>query len=605
MKYRRVQSLKGRILLGILISAFFLVATVAVFYYGFYESMSEQLDSTYEAYTWELGEQLFSNMEDIEDAVRSLSYNQNVQSFLFSVDPIECILARSDTDGLIQIICKNNVLQNIYIKSHYGRARHYNYESRSPLVEALERLIDTVDISSFEPVYMTVGEEFKEMFPSSFIYIAPIYNTLPRTEITARANSGVCAVLCDMSKIISLTEKSKLYSSGVTAMVYNGEIVSSSRPVTEKEAYELCMQRNEYKISKINGSKYLVNSIELGSDGWQFSYMVPESFVLRHSYKARAIGFTITALSSFLIISFLQVMLASVGKATNHIITEMNNLDASDPSQRIRVRGPSEFQTISREINNMLERMQNHYSAEKELKDKVYNALLAQSIAEMAAYRNQINPHFLFNTLECIRSMASVYSAEPIEETVCALSELFRYSLYSGTIVLLKEELAHAQNYISVMQQRYPDSVYLRVRTTEKAENEATLSMVLQPLVENAIKHGIKKKKTLIIQIQGDVNEKGILEVTIADNGPGIPKAKLQDIQELLNNWRTIGNTDPQNHVGLENIYRRLKLLAGDECEFEIKSVEGYYTVVKYKLPSNIVKNNIYKFTLKPPYATE
>jgi two-component system sensor histidine kinase YesM len=253
----------------------------------------------------------------------------------------------------------------------------------------------------------------------------------------------------------------------------------------------------------------------------------------------------------------------------------------------------------------MLERLQVHYSTEKELRDKVYNALLAQSIAEMAAYRNRINPHFLFNTLECIRSMASVYDAEPIEKTVCSLSELFRYSLYSGTVVLLKEELAHVQNYVSVMQQRYPDSVYLRIRTTEKAENETTLSMVLQPLVENSIKHGIKKKNPLIIQIKGDVNPDGKLEIIIADNGPGIPQEKLKDIRQLLSNWRAMENTDPRNHVGLENIYRRLKLLAGDECEFEIKSVEGYYTVVKFRIPSNITRNSMYDFNLKPPFAAD
>ena len=399
-----------------------------------------------------------------------------------------------------------------------------------------------------------------------------------------------CAILCDMSKIINLTGQSKFYSNGATAMVYNDEIVSSSRKLNTGEAMELVEKRSEYSISRIDGSKFLINSIKLRDDGWYFSYMIPESFVLRHSYKTRAIGFTITVLCSSFIIIYLQVILGSVGKATNHIISEINRLDASDPSQRIRVRGPTEFQTISGEINKMLERLQVHYSAEKELRDKVYNALLAQSIAEMAAYRNRINPHFLFNTLECIRSMASVYDAEPIEKTVCSLSELFRYSLYSGTVVLLKEELAHVQNYVSVMQQRYPDSVYLRIRTTEKAENETTLSMVLQPLVENSIKHGIKKKNPLIIQIKGDVNPDGKLEIIIADNGPGIPQEKLKDIRQLLSNWRAMENTDPQNHVGLENIYRRLKLLAGDECEFEIKSVEGYYTVVKFRIPSNITK---------------
>lgn len=605
MKCWRVQSLRVRISLGIVCSVFFLVSTVAVFYYGFYESMSEQLDSTYKAYTVEIGEQLLSNMEDIEDVVRTLSYNQNVQSFLFSPDPIECIWSKPHTAEMMQMICKNKVIQNIYIRTHAGRARHFNYDSRTPLSEALDRLAETGDIYNFEPVYMTVGEEFKDSFPSSFIYIAPIYNTLPYTNMATRTNSGVCAILCDMSNIINLTGQSKFYSGGAAAMVYNGEIVSSSRSLSSEEARELVEKRSEYRITRISGSKFLINSVKLRDDGWYFSYMIPESIVLRHSYKTRAIGFTVTVLCSIFIIIYLQVILGSVGKATNHIISEINRLDASDPSQRIRVRGPSEFQTISREINKMLERIQDHYSSEKELRDKVYNALLAQSIAEMAVYRNRINPHFLFNTLECIRSMASAYDAEPIEEIVCSLSELFRYSLYSGTVVLLKDELAHVKNYVSVMQQRYPDSVYLRIRTTEKAENETTLSMVLQPLVENSIKHGIKKKSPLIIQIRGDVTPDGKLEITIADNGPGIPGEKLKDIRQLLGNWRAMENTDPQNHVGLENIYRRLKLLAGDECEFDIDSVEGYYTVVRFKIPSNIAKNSIYDFNLKPTFPAE
>ncbi|MEG1427566.1 MAG: histidine kinase, partial [Oscillospiraceae bacterium] len=207
-------------------------------------------------------------------------------------------------------------------------------------------------------------------------------------------------------------------------------------------------------------------------------------------------------------------------------------------------------------------------------------AKVAQNNAELIGYRSQINPHFLFNTLECMRSMAHIYRAEPIEHIVSSMAKMFRYSLYSPMQVTLEDELRHVESYVGVMNQRFLDKFHLKIQVPPETRRCTLVSMILQPIVENAILHGFPaKQKYCCISISATGSgDNWVIRMT--DNGRGISKEKCREINEDLR----LKKDDPheeKSSISLRNIYRRMTLVTGGNFLMELRSRESFYTQVE------------------------
>lgn len=244
-----------------------------------------------------------------------------------------------------------------------------------------------------------------------------------------------------------------------------------------------------------------------------------------------------------------------------------------------------------------MERLQNAMQEEKRLTRLTYEAELAQSRAEMLAYRSQINPHFLFNTLESARSLAHRYHAAPVEQLVGGMSQMFRYSIYAPPIVPLEEELGQLGGYLAVMEVRFPGRFAVLEDIAPETLDWPVLPMLLQPLCENALTHAFNGRRGKLL-VQTFV-EAGRLHVRIADNGKGISEEQLRQILWKMKN--TDGETAdvaekewdfgvPKGSIGLPNIYRRLKLTFGDHAHLLLRSKEGYYTVAELVIPRGHIR---------------
>lgn len=223
----------------------------------------------------------------------------------------------------------------------------------------------------------------------------------------------------------------------------------------------------------------------------------------------------------------------------------------------------------------------------EELVSKESAARLMKKQAELDALQSQINPHFLYNTLESIRGQAMVYGMSDIEEMTQALSNLFRYSISSqGDMVTLEKELNNIDNYLMIQQYRFNNKfVY------EKNVDQDTLSLqipklLLQPIIENAIHHGLETKEgkgTILISIYR--TQKRLL-VHVRDNGIGIPKEKLAAINGVLLNKNSAENIDKaEMSIGLVNVNERIRLNFGQEYGLHIYSVQEVGTSVEFVLP--------------------
>lgn len=210
---------------------------------------------------------------------------------------------------------------------------------------------------------------------------------------------------------------------------------------------------------------------------------------------------------------------------------------------------------------------------------------------EIAMLQAQINPHFLYNTLECIRGQALAAGETDIADTTQALSRLFRYSIsMRNDAVPLKDELDNVRNYMKIQQYRFRDRFTLEIRYDE---NEPELldgilpKLTLQPIVENAVVHGFAQKAEnarIVIEIVGTRRH---LNIQISDNGQGMNAEMLERLRAPLRGCPS--NDDglpiPGNGIAMDNVRKRLELFFGPQYGMTVNSVEGAGTDVEIHIP--------------------
>lgn len=201
----------------------------------------------------------------------------------------------------------------------------------------------------------------------------------------------------------------------------------------------------------------------------------------------------------------------------------------------------------------------------------------------MNVLQAQIKPHFMYNTLDTIRWMAEEHNEEDIVEIIEAFTNLLRISLSKGKeIISVKEELSHVQSYLIIQKIRYEDKLDYEIQFDKEILDYKLIKLILQPLVENAIYHGIKEKRgNGKILITGKI-EDNLLCFTVADNGKGMDEETLNKINNMLNN-----NDGNRNQIGygIFNVNERIKLIHGSEYGLVYRSILGEGTIVELRHP--------------------
>jgi len=243
----------------------------------------------------------------------------------------------------------------------------------------------------------------------------------------------------------------------------------------------------------------------------------------------------------------------------------MRRVEEGDTTIRAEQKGAQEFQALAGTFNQMLDRIETLMKEEKE-----QEALTR--IYELKALTSQINPHFLYNTLDTIIWMAEFQDHQKVVDITKALSNYFRLSLNAGEeIVTLRQEIEHVRQYLFIQKERYGDKLEYEIDEPDDIPDIKLPKIVLQPLVENAIYHGIKESerpgKITITVSKRDT----FIDICIADNGVGI--------KENTTSTKELGG------VGIKNIKERLMLFFGEAFSIEIESEPNAYTKVYLHLP--------------------
>ncbi len=258
----------------------------------------------------------------------------------------------------------------------------------------------------------------------------------------------------------------------------------------------------------------------------------------------------------------------------------MGEIERGNLEYRVDTKRNDEIGIIMRGLNEMTENLQDYIQ-------HVYISDIRQKEAELDVLKTQIRPHYLYNTLDVIRMSAIIHDDKDTAEMLHGLSHQFHYLLGSGKVkVQLRDELSNIRNYFEIIRVRYKNRISLEIDVPSELQNIYMPKVVLQPIVENAVKYGLEPKKGRgFLEITAKKTGQD-LEITVMDNGVGMTRERLTEVKELLEADRDSekdGKTD--GSVGLRNVNDRIRLACGVQYGITVDSQLGMGTIVKCILP--------------------
>ena len=258
----------------------------------------------------------------------------------------------------------------------------------------------------------------------------------------------------------------------------------------------------------------------------------------------------------------------------------MKKVEDGQMDVRVKLDTKDEMEIIADGFNKMVERLQDYIN-------QVYIAQICQKDAELNALKMQIQPHYLYNTLDVIRMTALSENDEKTAELLECLAHQLRYVMGEHTErIKLRDELQMLREYFVIMKVRYEGRIQLNIQVSDEDSELYILKMLLQPVVENAIKHGLREKNgegTVAVRV---ARKSDALEIVIMDDGVGMDEAQVKMMQAALENSE-IGHAEADSNlsVGMKNVYDRIKLNCGSAYGFTIESIKDMGTIVTYRLP--------------------
>jgi len=324
----------------------------------------------------------------------------------------------------------------------------------------------------------------------------------------------------------------------------------------------------------IGNHKLLLGIEQIASTDWQLISVIPENDILRSISRANRQSLILFILALPIAFIMIYIVTISLTKRLSKLASEMHNLDESTFQKEITPSSRDEIGILTQNFNYMLTKISMLLDEKYELGQTVKNA-------ELIALQAQINPHFLYNTLDQLYWMGIRYNVPDISDLVIDLSKFYKLSLSKGkSIVTLENEIDLIKAYVNIQNVRFDNIITLEILIEKEYQKISIPKITLQPIVENAILHGIcQKEEPGTIKITSH-SENGNLYIKISDDGQGMNEETLAS---LLNNQQ------PSSHVvhgyGLNNINSRIKYFYGSEYGLEIKSEYNLGTEVTIKIP--------------------
>lgn len=487
-----------------------------------------------------------------ENLIDYLSYSQNLRNVLSQTgesDYEKYVQYRNVVDPLLE-------MPQIYHKEIQG-------------ITIYSGNIDVEHGSSLVPMEAIQGEEWAEQLTDSSILEWFVQRGANKKIVVARKFydeddiTAVLAMKLDYSVMLEPFTSLLKNNTGGIILDEDGNVIYSSYSMDEvfrpksPESLEY-LQKN-----------YVCMGQEMGNMGWYFYLYRPEKVITKSAYILGLRNIPIILLCIVLLVVLGYAFSKRLVSCLERLTENMNQVHRGFRKVTVDSDSKDEVGTLIRSFKRMMEEL-------NKLISEVYEAKIELQHTEMRALQAQINPHFLYNSLSIINWKAIEAEEDEISKVTLDLSTYYRTSLNRGeTMTTVENEIRNIRAYLNIQLIMHDNSFRVEEEIDESCYQIMTPKLILQPLVENAIDHGLdpleKEEKVLTIRVKKEENQ---VVFQVQDNGNGMPQEKAEQI---------LGIQSPG--YGVHNVYERIKLLYKENGAMRIVSEEGRGTMVEIRIP--------------------
>lgn len=573
--------IKNKLLFTYITIAFLPIVTIsAIGYYAFTYYFHKNTSD----YNIQIVNQLNNNIENnlvyMDNLSIFISYNEDIQFYLNNSSSMQ-IREKYDLEYKIQEFLINLTGFNPLVSSIHI----YSTETKD--------ILRINKLGEFKPDQFPDREDWYNNLMSSTkyknVFVLKENGTVDKycvgrkiIDKKTQAVIGVVLVSCDIKTIEELTKSFDFGPDG-TIIILDREknivFASNSNKMNEKfqEILKFVPSRDGNYTSVINNEKVLVSSNTSEYSGWMINCFIPIKYIDR---DISAILLIILLVSSVCLVIMIIISILIAKGISGPIVRlgkKMEQVKKGKFDTRILVDRKDEIGELSLTFNEMIERI-------NDLITTVYETKIKEKEAELNALQAQINPHFLYNTLESIRTLAVLNDDYDTSKMITALGKFLRLKINSDQrTITVEREVEHAESYISLMHMKFKGKISFKVHVDRGIYKYRMVKLTFQPVIENAICHGLKNG-----EYPGEISltgrmENDLLVFEIKDNGCGMEEGELSLLIQRINTGLKEENTS--GSIGLKNVNARLKLIFGEEYGLKIDSAIGIGTTVTVKIP--------------------
>ena len=452
------------------------------------------------------------------------------------------------------------------------------------------------DFSGFE--YITENQTidvrdrdyFKEMLVTDkdYIFSDPVISKTDQSLITLLCYSiyketgekvGFVAASISLSKLTSITENLSFYGGTSVIMDREGTLYTHGEEVLSKEMLSalkdfLPKEENEQVAIEVIGEDHTAFYAPIpGSIDWYLCTLVDNEELYANT---KVLTSSLTGLWIAMLVMGIAAAFLISQRITRRMTTlslAMDEVEQRDFQIKLPVKGNDEISHLTIHFNDMVENIRN-------LMDEVVATQNEKRQRELQVLQAQINPHFLYNTLDTIQWKALEYDAQELSDLIFALASFFRISLSKGEEkISMEKEIDHVRSYLEVQKYRYGEILTYDIKVDDNVKEAMVPKIIIQPLVENAIYHGIKPKLSkgkITIEAKRVDDE---IRIQVMDDGVGIEEEKRNNLVKSLSYEKPVGS------YGLYNVHQRVHLYYGNDYGISIESKVLEGTRITINLP--------------------
>jgi two-component system sensor histidine kinase YesM len=545
-------------------------------------------------YTTEITSKIQHNIDlyyqEISNILHIIGYNTSTQDYLAAKSPKESYdyVKELTYMSINMIMIKKDILDTVIISengSYFTMNGEYNTVAKF-----------VKEIPNTRKIYNTGFIELTSIQNNGRIAIMYGMNVMSAYDEVIIGNKiGVAAILVDLNPIFDeisrVTDNSeiKYYLADK-----NGKIYSKNDPLgignNSRLFYDI-IRNSENRLGaqdtyEINGFRNIVLVKDIPTIQGKIISFMPEKELFAEIDQVRQTVLIILFIALLLLSILFIFIINNITQPVKKLINFMGSVkdgNIKNLNKEVQLEGYFEITVLSKEFNSMLREINNLTHRLFETSSKLYETEIDKKKSELAFLRSQINPHFLYNTLEVIKGIALDEEANKLYEMTNALALIFRYSVKGSNIVELREEFNIVKAYVQIHLIRFGERLEAIYEINEDTLSRKVPKMILQPVVENAFFHGLEAKRGKgKLTIGSSINGK-VLKIWVRDDGVGMDEEKLARIQNSLEKGIDIKG---EGIIGLYNVDDRIKLTYGDEFGLKISSVFNQGTEVVILIPA-------------------